>query len=147
MTESVVKETRTEVRVEEVTETRFRCYVCDMVYDEGGVLRIGVDRQASDAKTLFADGAEPRAERTICTHCAEGLFDYDADADGALDEAQTHAGVQPVDVASAVGAVTVLVVLVTAVVAGAFSLVGGQAAFVAVAVGSVLFGLGLGWVL
>jgi len=47
MSDAVVETTRTEVTTETVTETRYRCHVCEMVYDESEVLTIGLgDRVA-----------------------------------------------------------------------------------------------------
>jgi len=103
MTEAVVEETRTEVSVEEVTETRYRCHVCEMLYDEGEVLRIGLDRTPGEGNDLFTSGAEPRAERTVCHHCAEGLFDYEPDGESVFDESNTPAAVDEVSVATVYG--------------------------------------------
>jgi len=103
VTESVVEETRTEVTVEEVTETRYRCHVCEMLYDEDAVLRIGLDRDTSEGGDLFTSGAEPRAERTVCHHCAEGLFDYEPDGESVFDESNTPATVDEVSVATVYG--------------------------------------------
>jgi len=103
MTEAVVEETRTEVSVEEVTETRYRCHVCEMLYDEAEVLRIGLDRTPGEGGDLFTSGAEPRAERTVCHHCAEGLFDYEPDGESVFDESNTPATVDEVSVATVYG--------------------------------------------
>ena len=114
MTESVVEETRTEVSVEEVTETRYRCHVCEMAYDADEVLRIGLDRTAADGD-LFANGAEPRAERTICHHCDDGLFDYEPDGESVFAESETQAGIDRFDVVAAHGVILLLVALVAGV--------------------------------
>jgi len=73
-----VVETRTEVRVEEVENTRFECAVCELVHDAGDVITVGLDRQPTEAEGLF-ESRKPEVERIVCTHCAEGLFDYSAD--------------------------------------------------------------------
>jgi hypothetical protein len=145
MTESVVEETRTEVSVEEVTETRFRCHVCEMVYDGDEVLRIGIDRDTSADGDLFSRGAEPRAERTICHHCADGLFDYAPDGESAFHESNTPATVRAFDVAMVHGFFVLFVGGVAGVVALASMLVGqpigvAPAATVAAVVGFVVRG-------
>lgn len=86
MNDAVVTETRTEIRAEEVTETQYRCHVCEMVYERDDVLTVGVDRRPLENETLFGSGEEPRAERVLCQHCAEGLFDYDIETGGAFSE-------------------------------------------------------------
>jgi hypothetical protein len=146
MTESVVKETRTEVTVEEVTETRFRCHVCEMLYDEGEVMRIGLDRDASEGSDdLFARGAQPRAERTVCHHCAEGLFDYEPDGESVFDESNTPATVDDVSVATVYGVFVLFVAGIAGFVALGSVLVGvpigvAPAAIIAAVVGFVIRG-------
>lgn len=124
MTEAVVEETRTEVTVEEVTETRYRCHVCEMLYEDDAVLRIGLDREASDDGDLFARGAQPRAERTVCHHCVEGLFDYEPDGESAFHESNTPATVDDVSVALVYGVFVLFVGAIAGVVALASMVVG-----------------------
>jgi hypothetical protein len=145
VSESVVEETRTEVTVEEVTETRFRCHVCEMVYDDEEVLRIGLDRKASDGGDLFARGAEPRAERTVCHHCAEGLFDYEPDDESVFSESNTPATVDDISVATVYGVFVLFVAAAAGAVALASMVVGqpigvAPAATVAAAAGFVIRG-------
>jgi len=85
VSDAVVEETRTEVSVEEVTERRYRCAVCDMVYNPDHIISIGLDRDRVDTSDgMFTDSTQPRAERYICEHCVDGLFDYEPDGDSLL---------------------------------------------------------------
>jgi len=118
MTESVVEETRTEVTVEEVTETRYRCHVCEMLYEDDAVLRVGLDRDTSEGGDLFSGGAQPRAERTVCHHCAEGLFDYEPDGESVFSESNTPATVDDISVATVYG----VFVIAIGILAGVFTL-------------------------
>jgi hypothetical protein len=145
MTEAVVEETRTEVTVEEVTETRYRCHVCEMLYEGDAVLRIGLDRSPTDGGDLFTSGAEPRAERTVCHHCAEGLFDYEPDGESVFDESNTPATVDDVSVATVYGVFVLFVAGIAGFVALGSVLVGvpigvAPAAIIAAVVGFVIRG-------
>jgi hypothetical protein len=77
-TDQRVTETRTKISVKEVENTRYECAVCEMVYDEEAVITVGLDRR-NTTDDMFG-GRAPEVERVVCTHCAEGLFDYTADA-------------------------------------------------------------------
>ena len=118
MTESVVEETRTQVTTKEVTETRYQCCVCDMVYEEDQVINIGLDRYETGESMLSTGGAEPRAERVVCQHCASGLFDYDAGEQGAFAEPNTPVGVDWATLTGAFGALVFLVGVPLIAVAG-----------------------------
>lgn len=144
MTESVITETRTEVTTKEVTETRYRCHVCDMVYDEDQVLKIGLDRQAGDGD-LFSEGAQPRAERTICQHCADGLFDYEADGGGAFDQSNTRFEQDWLNTTAALTVVAMFVTTPVAVIAAGVAGAGGNATLVLAPAAAALAGLLAGW--
>ncbi|RAW44086.1 hypothetical protein DQW50_16315 [Halorubrum sp. 48-1-W] len=145
MTDAAITETRTVVTTEEVTETRYRCYVCEMEYEESAVLTIGVDRQYDDG--MLEDGVEPRAERTICQHCADGLFDYGAAEGGAFDESASTYKADWVTQTAAFGTVLVLVSVVVGVLAAGASLGGASVPPVVASVGGLLVGVVMGWVL
>lgn len=132
--DGVVETTRTEVSVEEVTERRYECAVCEMVYDADDILTVGLDRERVDTSSNpFTDGTQPRAERYLCEHCVGGLFDYDANADSTLSEASTPAGTTPVDVVAAVGAATLVIVVAVIAATLPVALSGGPVALVPVA--------------
>jgi hypothetical protein len=46
-----------------------------MVYEQAGVLTIGLDRRPDKEGRVFGV-RQPEVERVVCTHCAEGLFEY-----------------------------------------------------------------------
>jgi hypothetical protein len=77
-TDQRVTETRAKVTVEEVKNTRYECAVCEMLYDEEAVITVGLDRRNS-TDDMFG-GRTAEVERVVCTHCAEGLFEYTTDA-------------------------------------------------------------------
>jgi len=131
VSDAVVEETRTEVSVDEVTERRYRCFVCDMVYDPERIISIGLDRDRVDTSDgMFTDSTQPRAERYLCDHCAEGLFDYEPDGDSTFSESQTPAGVEVIDQLAALGTITVFVALVVAGASLVVATTGGQISIV-----------------
>ena len=107
--DSVITETRTEITTEEVTETRYRCHVCDMVYDEQDVVTIGIDRSELPETPLSGGGVEPRVERIVCRHCTDGLFDYEPSEDSTVEEPGPTFKLDWVTGAGAAGALTLLV--------------------------------------
>ena len=131
MSDAVVEETRTEVSVEEVTERRYRCAVCDMVYNPDHIISIGLDRDRVDTSDgMFTDSAQPRAERYICEHCVDGLFDYEPDGDSTFSESQTPTAVGPIDKLAALGTVTIFVSIAVAGASLVVATTGGQMAIV-----------------
>ena len=112
-TDQRVTETHTEVRVEEVENTRYECAVCELVHDAEAVLTVGLDRQPTESGGPFAV-REPEVERIICTHCAEGLFEYST-ADGWTPERD---GVLPSHFIERIAAYAVVTALVSVPVAG-----------------------------
>lgn len=144
MSDAVIKTTRTEVRTEEVTETRYRCHVCDMVYDDDEVLTIGLDRAEMPDTPLFGSGVEPRAERIVCRHCSDGLFGYEPDDDSTLGEPSMRFDLDWATMTGATGAVVLLVGLPLAVVSGLVAAATGTGLFVPAAVAVFVGGVGLG---
>lgn len=144
-TDAVVEETRTEIAVEEVTETRYRCAVCEMVYEPSEIITVGLDRDRDDdSDSLFTDSTQPRAERYLCHHCADGLFEYDADSDRAFSEAATPSGTQLIDHIAAAGTVLLFVAIVAGGLAASVAMSGGQVPLVPAAIAGVVVGFGVG---
>ena len=144
MSDAVVTETRTEVSVEEVTETRYRCHVCEMLYEGDAVIQIGLDRRP-DGDGLFSDA--PREERTVCEHCVEGLFDYEADGTGAFDDSQTPHTVEPIDKITVAGLFLLLLGVSTGVAGAVIVASGGPGLLVPAFAAATALGLGVGWLL
>jgi len=144
MSDAAVETTRTEVVEQEITETRYRCHVCEMVYDPEQVLQIGLDRQAGDGD-LFSEGPQPRAERTICQHCADGLFAYEADGGGVLEESTTRFEKDWLTTTAALTVVAMFVTTPVAVIAAAVAGAGGNATLVLAPAAAALGGLLAGW--
>lgn len=145
MTDAVVEQTRTEIAVEEVTETRYRCAVCEMVYEPEKIITVGLDRDsASEDASLFTDPDAPRAERYLCHHCADGLFEYDAADDSTFSEAATPSGTQVIDHIAAAGTVLLFVAIVAGVLAASVAAAGGQVPLVPAAIAGVVVGFAVG---
>ena len=142
MSDAIVERTRTEVSVEEVTERRYRCAVCDMVYDPEDVVNVGLDRQKEAA--LLQAGSEPRAERIVCAHCVEGLFEYRPDDDSVFAESASPVGSDWASVLGALGALALFLLIPVSIGGAVAFAVGGEVVGVVFAAAVFLVGTMVG---